>query len=151
MRFKSTVLLVLVALLGIAGFSQQSAKMKPVDGSSQVSAGEVITFEVTLDKAPNFNGGSIGLAVGPKDPVSEISEIRYNSAVPKDQATFTVGILIPANSPSERWQIKSLGFVGPGSGEKLLLFTPFEFDVVEARKLVIPEKARIQVRRVDER
>ena len=142
---KHTAWILLVILsLALTLSAQETAQIIP-GKSTSVRAGEEISFSIKLDRAPNFGGGTISFVIGPKDAGSRTPDISTNTAVASDQDKLRLGFLIPVKLPGERWHIKKLAFTIPGSAEKPIAFTDVEFQVLEAKKLIAPEAATVEI------
>ena len=125
-------LLVAFTLLGSAS-AQQMAQIDAVKNTT-IKAGETITFQIKLDTAPNFSGGSVSLTIGPKDTASKTPDIPSAASLSSEQGLLRLGFLIPVKSPSEKWHIKRLSFTVPGTSERPLNFTDVEFDVPRSQE-----------------
>ena len=110
-----------------------------------MKAGDVITFTVTLDKAPSIGNVSVSVNVAPKGPNPQ-GVGGGNSIGPSDETkiTYAVPITIPPHAPTGVWHVTGvqLNFRG---GSKVLTFKDMEFRVQEDKKLILPETATIVI------
>lgn len=127
-----------VALLG-QETAQMKAKGKPV------KAGDVITFTVTLDKAPSIGNVSVSVNVTPKGPNPQ-GVSGGNSIGPSDETkiTYVVPITIPPHAPTGVWHVTGVQ-LNFRNGNKVLTFKDVEFTVQEDKKLVLPESATLEI------
>jgi hypothetical protein len=126
------------ALLALGGtaVAQGSAG---VSGPAVVEAGETVTLVVILDRAPNFDGGDIGIVVvGPDYNVGP--GVRTISG----QKQYRISFSIPPDAPSATWYVRSVTF-GAGMKGIPLKFPGFSFQVVAHPGLIYPTSAQIEI------
>lgn len=139
---KLLVVLPLFLLLAVPVFSQRTASMA---GPAHVRAGQNVTFNITLDKAPNFAGGYVSLRIGPNDASLQRFATSRNPELPEGQREISISIPIPPDVPKSLWHIVSLSFVQPDNRRVDLKFKGGEFEVLPKRKLVIPDSATVTI------
>jgi hypothetical protein len=133
---KSFVLIVML-LICVAGFGQQSAQ---ASSSGEVRAGEVVTFNVTLDKEPAFADPAIQVFLAPRDGGPGVQNI----ALAKDSKTnYRVSLRIPATASEGTWVVKQVRLLVPAGRSVPLKVTPAEFQVRSAENLELPTQASV--------
>ena len=130
---------VIVALLlsCATGFCQQSAQ---ATSSGDVKAGEVVTFNVTLDKAPAFADPAIQVFLAPQDGGPGVQNI----AIAKESKTdYKVSLRIPATATEGTWVVRQVRLLVPAGRSIPLKVTPAEFHVSAAESLELPSQASV--------
>jgi hypothetical protein len=105
-----------------------------------VSPGEFLNFTIRLDKAPNFDGGSIQFnVVGPNG-----TNIQRGVPVASGQTQCPAGIRIPEAAPPGQWHLHIISFF-TGIEQRPLKSTDVVFEVTSERALTFPSSAEITV------
>jgi hypothetical protein len=135
---KSFVLIAML-LICVAGFGQQSAQ---ATSSGDVRAGEVVTFNVTLDKAPAFADPAIQVFLAPSDGGPGVQNI----ALAKDSKTdYKVSLRIPATATEGTWVVRQVRLLVPAGRSIPLKVSPAEFHVTAAEALELPTEASVSL------
>jgi hypothetical protein len=119
-----------------AAEAQESAT---VDVPDVIKAGEVLRFTITLDRAPNFDGGSVMfMVVGPN------SSVQTSAGVVSGQLRASGAIQIPASATGGKWTIHIMSFFDGSRGFPLKAKdTPFT--VIPLESLIVPSSAEVRV------
>lgn len=125
------------ALASPITLAQESAAINVPDTAR---AGETVTFRITLDKAPNFEGGSVMYWVGCSSGFS----IQSSAEVTKGSNAATFSFKLPADVNSGICRVDQLKFY---SGSRMYdLHSPVvSFRVLGSSGLVIPSSAEIAI------
>lgn len=129
---------VIVALLFscVTGFCQQSAQ---ATSSGDVKAGDVVTFNVTLDKAPPFADPAIQVFLAPRDGGPSVQNI----AIAKESKTdYKVSLRIPPTAQEGTWVVTQVRLLVPAGRSVPLKVSPAEFHV-SAQPVEMPTQASV--------
>jgi|SRR5271157_130373 len=107
-----------------------------------VKAGEIFSFTVNLDRAPNFAGTTIGYHLQGPDP--EGQGFNGNVAGVVGQKVYQIRVTIPLDFAGGTWTVKELYF-GSGTKNHLIKFTPKTFQVIAKSGLIYPTSAEVVV------
>lgn len=100
-----------------------------------IKAGEVLQFTIKLDRAPNFDGGSIQYSVG---------DSSTGFPVNAGQSEIHISWRIPATAPRGKWTIHISGFF-TGMGHIPLKSADVSFEVIPNENLIYPSAAEIKI------
>jgi hypothetical protein len=103
----------------------------------QVKQGDIISITITLDKAPNFDGGPLSVSIAPV--AGGIPPIGTNTSLQRGEREISLHLRIPLDAPTGRWAVSEITF----NGSKLELHGHSFFDVVPHGELVVPSSATI--------
>jgi hypothetical protein len=137
-RLKVTIWFVIISICNVSvpARAQSSAD---VDIPDVIAAGEDLKFTVTLDVAPNFNGGVIRYYISGPD-----GEIATSVAIENGSRTASGSINIPEAASSGTWYFGVIDFwTGVKSMPMNKLKVPFQ--VVAKQHLIIPTSATVQI------
>src|SRR5947207_12555055 len=134
-RYSQIVLwLVLVACSTAAG--QESATLT---ADAIVKARETVNFVITLDKAPNFEGGSIQLNVaGPE------TTFAMGIGTKPGERVYRSSFQVPAGAAGGTWNFSYVGF-STGTRTVELVFKKLAFEVIANPNLIYPTSAEVTV------
>lgn len=105
-----------------------------------VKAGETVSLDITLDNAPNFDGGYVSVRVeGPQD-----SRFVSGCEVRRGERGCTYVLHLPADAPGGTWYVSKLLFVS-GAHKIDLPFEKLPFQVIANLDLVFPTSAEVAV------
>jgi hypothetical protein len=136
MRFATKcVLLAIVASSFATG--QESAS---ISGPDIVKAGEPLDLKVTLDQAPNFEGGGVQITIAGPDGFTVQSGCAPKIGEKVCHWIYT----LPADSKGGTWFVSSLVF-NSGTHQINLPFQKLTFKVLPRTDLIFPTKAEIEV------
>ena len=119
-------------------YAQESAS---VDVPITAKAGELVEITITLDRAPNFDGGCVQVWVsgqGGYEMQSSTAEIR--AGVKSAPYSFK----LPLDAVGGTWFIQKLAFYS-GSKQIQLGFTPVSFKVIPTQGLIYPGSAEVSL------
>ena len=125
------------ALASPIALAQESAAINVPD---TVRAGETVTFQITLDAAPNFEGASVMYWVGCSSGFS----IQSGAEVTKGSNSTIFSIRLPADVSSGTCRVDQLKFYS-GSRTYDLHFPSVSFRVLGNAGLVIPSSAEVAI------
>lgn len=137
MRTHLWVSLILAAIVAPAARAQDSAT---ITGPDIVKAGEVLDLIITLDKAPNFEGGGLNVTIhGPGD-----YSVNSGCAVKRGEKSCHYSFAVPEAASGGTWYVDKLMFY---TGFKYidLPFQRLTFQVIGKRDLVFPSSAEVAV------
>jgi len=131
-----TLAVCLVLICPVIGTAQESATVSVPDIAK---AGETVSIKILLDKAPNFDGGSILVWVsGPEWGVQSSTQVSRGSN------TATYSFKLPIDVGPGMCTISQLKF---SAGSKMydLHFAPVSFKVLANAGLIIPSSAEVAI------
>lgn len=143
----------LVALLFSACFFQLNAAPNGSDELKVVTAGDTITFDLSLDPVPDFSGGRVAVLVCPIDEAvpdeatsggaqfSRVSSTLINA----NQGKYDVSVQIPGDAPDGVWGA-FFSFALPNGNYRELHHVRTKFKVQRRRYSNVPRIAEIVVR-----
>lgn len=124
----------MVAVAGCAvALAQESATVR---GPEVVKAGEVVDLEISVDTAPNFDGGGIMVWV---------ANVQSSCDLPRGQKVCHYKFRVPVDAPSGMYYVDKLAF-WTGSRQIDLPFKKMGFQVVANSGLIFPTSAEVKVR-----
>lgn len=109
--------------------------------SGDVAAGEDFDFTVKLDRAPNFEGGSLSVAFSPPDGRTAIST---GAATKAGQSVYDLKLRVPVAASSGIWRLASLQFWNTVAWVNLP-HQDVSFRVIAKPGVVYPTSAEITV------
>jgi hypothetical protein len=105
-----------------------------------VKAGETVTFKITLDTAPNFDGGAVLVWVtGPGNFITQSA-----CEVKRDQNGCLYPLKLPPDAAGGTWYVSKLAF-SAGTSQRDLSFARLPFQVMPVKGLVFPTSAQVAV------
>lgn len=107
-----------------------------------VKAGEAVQVSGTLDRAPNFTGGSVQWSISGPDGFTVQSSVELAA----NQSSFSFSYTIPAAAKQGMWSVSSLVFYDGVNGRIPLNFEHPSFSVIANKGLVYPGSAQIRLR-----
>lgn len=113
--------------------------------SNLVRAGETVTLNVKLDKAPNFAGGQLATRVAPENSSVKSFLHAATTDAQQGQQEFSIRIPIPLGGPAGVWHVENLTFTLPNGEVKPLKFKDVDFTVLPRASVVVPESASLRV------
>ena len=128
-------LLIAAAFAGQVADAQQSASVK-ADGI--VKAGETVNFTVTLEPAPNFNGGSVQISINAPDGRGVGMAFGADAGKKTVQGSY----VIPETAPGGRYEIVIAAFFD-GFESRPLQAEKISFEVIPSPNLVRPNSAAL--------
>jgi hypothetical protein len=132
------LLVVLTSICALPVAAQESAALS---GDEIVKAGEDFNFTITLDRAPNFDGGAVEIDFTDPDNRSSGMAIVVKSGQGAAHGTFH----IPASAVGGKWHVKATGF---HDGYKVVRFkqaAELTFQVKPTPGLIYPTSAQVTV------
>jgi len=132
------LLVVLTSICALPVAAQESAALS---GDEIVKAGEDFNFTITLDRAPNFDGGAVEIDFTDPDNRSSGMAIVVKSGQGAAHGTFH----IPASAVGGKWHVKATGF---HDGYKVVRFkqaAELTFQVIPTPGLIYPTSAQVTV------
>jgi hypothetical protein len=117
--------------------AQQSAT---VDVPETIEAGEPLRFTITLDRAPNFEGGGVLFTLTGPEGFTVQTSTTVRSGQPDAVATY----VIPASAPGGEWTIHLISFY-TGTKYVELKSTDTTFQVVPKKNLIYPSSAKVRI------
>jgi hypothetical protein len=106
-----------------------------------VKAGEVISFTITVDRPPNFNGANLFYII--RDPNG--SRMQSGIQLEPMKRVYRLDIKVPPAATGGTWSLSELNFYS-GSGVPIpVKFKPVTFRVIANRDLVFPTAAEAQI------
>jgi hypothetical protein len=132
---------VAVSILALCcvGVSQESAK---ITGPEIVKAGELVELEITVDRAPNFNGSGLQVSISGPGTYS----LGAACGIPLGQKVCHLQFTYPEDVQSGTGRIAKISFTG-GSRQIDLPFTAgFSFQVIGRPDLIFPTTADVKVK-----
>jgi hypothetical protein len=137
MHRRAWTLVVLMAVAAPMATAQNSATISAPDVAK---AGEIVDLVITLDKAPNFNGGGLSVTVhGPGD-----FSINSGCEVKQGENVCHYPLHVPEAAASGTWYVSKLMFF-TGFQNIDLPFQKISFQVIGKRDLVFPTSAQVLV------
>jgi hypothetical protein len=110
-----------------------------VEVPNVIAAGETLKFTITLDVAPNFNGGVVQYLVsGPDGNIATAVPVEKGSRICSGEFT------IPEAATGGTWHFRITGFF-TGTRSAPLKFTEVPFQVIAVEHLTIPSAATVQI------
>lgn len=128
---------IFLALACSMSSAQESAA---IDAPDTARAGETVTFRITLDQAPNFDGGSVMYWVGCSSDFS----IQSAAEVTKGSNSTAFSVKLPADLGSGTCRVDQLKFYS-GSRTYDLHFPSVSFRVLGNTGLIIPSSAQVAI------
>ena len=119
-------------------FSQETATLQ---GGEVVKAGETIHFTLTLDRAPNFEPGSLQFRIASLD--NSVSSIGWGVPIIKGVKSYTTSVQLPMDAPGRIWQV-TVSFSG-GMKTSSINTPKVIFRVIANEGLVIPSRAEVTI------
>jgi hypothetical protein len=105
-----------------------------------IKAGELLRFTIKLDKAPNFDGGTVQFTlVGP-----DISIQTSTTPLSAGQSECSANIQIPAAATGGKWHLRIDGFY-TGTKRIPLKSGDMNFEVIAKENLVFPSSAEVRI------
>jgi|GEM_PF-4479559 len=150
MRFPKKVVPILLASLLLAGLfalhaQQQTAEMK-VDHETGVTAGESVTFTVTLDRAPSVEGTTVSLNASPLQPDPSGASASGGAGPSNPERTvYRFAVRIPVTASTSVWHVTNVSLGIPAAPNKPLKFKDVQFKVRERKDIVLPDSAQIEI------
>jgi len=131
---------VLMALLltCVAGFAQQSAQMS---SGQEVKAGDVVTFNVTLDKEPAFTDPAILVIIGPKG--GKGPGVQNTALAGGSKSQYRAALRIPPTAAEGTWVVRQVRLLVPAGSSVPLKTDPAEFRVVRSEQVELPSQASV--------
>jgi hypothetical protein len=126
--------------LGLWCSSALAQESATVAGDEIVQAGEVAKFTLTLDQAPNFDGGGVNYNIVAPDGTG----INTSCNVNRGQKNCEISYSIPAAAPGGTWIVRDLRFYD-GLQFHPLACKPLPFKVNANVDLIYPKGAEITV------
>jgi hypothetical protein len=136
---KSLVLVLMAVLLTCAaGFAQESAQMGSV---GEVRAGEIISFTITLDKAPDFENPAILVVAGPEKGGQP--GVQNTALARESKSEYRASLRIPPTADEGVWTVKQVRLFVPAGGTVPLTINPIQFTVRKAGDVELPSSATV--------
>jgi len=124
----SKILMLAAVLLScVAAFSQQSAQMS---SGSEVQAGDVVTFTVTLDKEPTFADPAILVVAGPE--AGGAPGVKNVALAKESKSEYRAALRIPVTAAEGTWTIREVRLLVPAGRSVPLKVNPTSFEVRKA-------------------
>lgn len=130
--------IIAVLLSGVAGFCQQTAQMS---STAEVQAGDVVTFNVTLDKAPNFADPAVLVVLAPQNGGPAVQNIALGK---ESQTDYRVALRIPATAKEGTWVVREVRLMVPAGRSIALKAESAEF-YVRAASVDLPTQASVSL------
>jgi len=138
-QYRVALLIVLTLLCCRAASAQGSAA---VSGDEIVKAGEDFNFTITLDQAPNFDGGGVQVVFTEPDD----TQFGRGVGLKSGQTVVRDVYHVPLSAAGGKWRVKVNGFEDGSS--RLILFKPapeVTFLVIPKLGLIYPSSAQVTV------
>jgi hypothetical protein len=127
-----------------------NAKSQPQDELKNVNAGDLVTFKVQLDPAPQFSGGVVSVLIGPisRDHPDEIAlsgghlTRTGNVETVVNQSAYELSVRVPGEAPNGVWGAY-FSFALPNGGTKPLYHSEQKFRVKQQSYSGVPKYALI--------
>jgi hypothetical protein len=131
------VILSVTACAVVVAAAQESARVTVPDIAK---AGETVNLDITVDKAPNFDGGGLTVIItGPNN-----LNISSGCSLPRGERTCRYPFHLPPDAQEGTWSVTKLLFF-TGSRQIDLSFKPLPFQVIANSGLVFPTSAEVTV------
>jgi hypothetical protein len=114
-----------------------------MSGDDVVRAGETVSLKVTLDQAPNFEGGSVGVMITCPNAPENFSIGTSVGTVPGER-TYQFSFRIPPDLPACICRVDRIDFTS-GTRSQKLSFKPLSLQVLARSDLVYPTSAAVAV------
>jgi hypothetical protein len=137
-------LVLVILVFGLQTFGQQKAEMQIA--SDKIKQGSQVTFQVTLDRASNVDGG-VFITIVPEGGVSGYS-LEFNRGMSAKEAKTTISAQLPFDAKIGEWTVTQVSF-HPSGGlpiQQLTKSGELSFEVIEHGPLAFPTGASIQIR-----
>ena len=152
LRLRFISLSVVFLCFGLGGEAQQQAtatltiEIKPsvTVNAVPVKAGELFSFAVTVDRAPNFNGAQLQYVISSPGAPTRVTIQSAIELVP-GKRDYTAEVRIPADAKGGMW---TLSFPAVYSGSEWHEFSGIEaktFEVIPNSSLVLPTRGEVVV------
>lgn len=106
-----------------------------------VKVGESVSFTITLDKAPNFKGGTLVYWILGPDNGSVVSGVTLEPG----KSVYILNFQVPAGAPGGTWKLNELK-VFTGFGQAIpLKFKAVPFQVIPDSSLIFPTTAEAKI------
>ena len=142
---KHFVQIFLAAVL-VSGLSsaQQSASMQNAS-SPEVQAGNVVTFNINLDKAPNFKDSALLVTVAPKDAKArrDFRGVQNTAPAKGTSGDYSVSLRIPPTAPEGAWTVTSVRLLVPAGPSVPLTVSAPDFEVRQNQNVELPTTATV--------
>ncbi len=137
----SRYLSVACSILVLSGLSNGQGAQVAISTDEVIRAGEQLEFTVTLDKAPNFDGGSLSVGFSAREGQGSVAG---GSPTQPDQTVYHLKVRIPLAAPGGVWALTSLQFWNSTAWVNLP-HKDISFRVISNPGIVYPTSAEVQV------
>lgn len=133
---------------------QVNAQSKTQDGLKLVTAGDTVSFDVELDKAPQISGGQVAVLVCPINTSvnpflpgeatssgAQFSRVSSTSMI-ANQGQYSLSVQIPGDAPDAVWQA-FFSYALPNGNFRELHHTEVEFRVLHRKYPELPQRLKI--------
>jgi hypothetical protein len=127
---------------------QVNAQSQTQHGLNTVTAGDTVSFDVGLDKAPQVSGGQLAVLVCPINPAlhdeasgPQFSRVSSTSMI-ANQGQYSLSVQIPGDAPDAVWGA-FFSFALPNGNSRELHHTRVEFRVQHRKYPELPERLEI--------
>jgi hypothetical protein len=134
------LILAAVLLVCASTFAQESAQMS---SGGEVRAGEIVTFTVTLDKAPAFDDPAIMVVAGPENV--RLPGVKNVALAKESKTEYRASLRIPVTAAEGTWTIKEVRLLVPAGRSVPLKVNPVSFQVRKAESLELPTGATVSL------
>ena len=146
------VLTVCITAQGQRNFQVQIEQKLSVDAAPSIStndvpvkAGEMFSFTVKIDPAPNFNGGNLIFVISGPSGGGPSYGVQSSIGLVPGQREYNARILIPADAKAGTWTVTISGI---STGAEMHAFSgikPRTFEVLAKPDLILPTRGEILV------
>lgn len=133
------VMVCVPALLFAQGTAQVSSS------GSEVQAGDVVTFNISLDKPPSFDNAGVLVTIAPSSAQLRKSFRGVQNTGTIDQGRVSVSLRVPATAPEGQWSVTSVRLLVPGGPSVPLNVSASGFQVHSNPNLVLPSTATLEL------